>query len=187
MRYDQDMRYAQGGGLTPREQAKREQVRLQAAERFARGDHTADIAKDLRVGKRQVEKWRSAWRTGGIEALCSKGPMARERLSPAQWERLEAELARGPLAHGWDDEAQGWTCKRIKVLIGRLFHLGYTIQGVWRLLRRHGWSAQVPVRRAIERDEESIQVWKSRVWPQVKPPPHTWAPTCASPTNPGRA
>ncbi|GGW84163.1 hypothetical protein GCM10010350_81120 [Streptomyces galilaeus] len=60
-----------------------------------------------------------------------------ERLSSRQWERLERELKRGPLAHGWD-EFQGWTLKRVKLLIGRMFHVGYTIQGVWKLLRRHG-------------------------------------------------
>ncbi|WP_433252697.1 hypothetical protein [Actinomadura nitritigenes] len=26
----------------------------------------------------------------------------------------------------------------MKLLIGRMFHVGYTIQGVWKLLRRHG-------------------------------------------------
>ncbi|MCC9704398.1 helix-turn-helix domain-containing protein [Streptomyces sp. MNU76] len=82
------MRYAQGGGLTPRRQAAREQLRLEAAERFAGGEKTADIARELRVGERQVEKWRRAWREGGAEALRSKGPMCVELLSPAQWERL---------------------------------------------------------------------------------------------------
>jgi putative transposase len=73
----------------------------------------------------------------------------------------------------------------VKLLIGRLFHIGYTIQGVWRLLRRHGWSCQVPVRRALERDEEAIEVWKAEVGPRVKVPRTTWAPTSASRTRPG--
>ncbi|WP_399225073.1 winged helix-turn-helix domain-containing protein [Streptomyces sp. TRM49041] len=45
-----------------------------------------------------------------------------------------AELKRGPLAHDWDDEFQGWTLKRVKSLIGRMFHIWYTLQGVWKLL-----------------------------------------------------
>jgi putative transposase len=174
------MRYAQGGGLTPGEQEKRELLRLEVAERFARGDRVEDIARDLRVTARSVRRWRHAWRTGGADALRSRGPMAVERLSGAQWERLERELRRGPLAHGWKDESQGWTLKRIKLLIGRLFHVGYTVQGVWKLMHRHGWSAQVPVRRAMERDEGAIEVWKAQVWPLVKPPRATWAPTSAS-------
>ncbi|MER5993346.1 winged helix-turn-helix domain-containing protein [Streptomyces viridosporus] len=107
-----------------------------------------------------------------------------ERLSPGQWERLERESRRGPLAHGFDNEFQGRTLKRIKLLIGQMFHVGYTIQGVWKLLRRHGWSARVPVRRALERDEEAIEVGQAEVRPQVKGPWPTWASTSASTTRP---
>ena len=129
---------------------------MRAAERFAAGDKTADIAAGLRVGVRQVEKWRSAWRHGGIEALRSKGhPGTPERLSCEQWARLEAELERGPLAHGFDD--QHWTPARVKTLIGRMFHLSYTEPGVWYLLKRHGWSCQVPARRAIEHGRRGDQ------------------------------
>jgi putative transposase len=117
-----------------------------------------------------------------MEALRSTGAVSVERLSPQQWERLERELGRGPLAHGWED-GQGWTLVRITTLVGRMFHVGYTVQGVWKLLRRHGWSAQVPTRRAIERDDEAIAVWKDEVWPRIKAPRRTWAPTSASRTR----
>ncbi|EKX63276.1 winged helix-turn-helix domain-containing protein [Streptomyces ipomoeae] len=133
-----------------------------------------------------MRRWRRAWEQGGADALRSTGPTSVVRLSPAQWERLERELRRGPLARGFDDEFQGWTPKRVKLLIGRMFHVGYTVQGVWKLLRRHGWSCQVPVRRALERDEEAIEVWKTKVWPQVKRPRPTWAPTSASRMRPAR-
>ncbi|WP_433358894.1 winged helix-turn-helix domain-containing protein [Streptosporangium sp. CA-115845] len=32
---------------------------------------------------------------------------------------------------------------------------------MWKLLRRHGWSCQVPARRAIEYDEKAVTFWKS--------------------------
>lgn len=133
---------------------------------------------------RSVRRWRREWEPGGADALRSKGPASVERLSRAQWE--QRELRRGPLAHGWDDEFQGWTLKRVKLLIGRMFHVGYTIQGGWKPLRRHGWSAQVPLRRAIERDDEAIEVWKAEAWPQVKGLRRTWAPTSASRTRQAR-
>lgn len=179
------MRYAQGGGLVPAEQEDRERLRFAAAERFARGDTTEQIAGDLRVTDRSVRRWRRVWRDGGVQALRSRGPMAVERLSPRQWARLEAELRRGPGVHGWD-EGQGWTLARVRLLIGRLFHVGYTVQGVWKLLRRHGWSAQVPVRRALERDDSQVEVWKAQVWPRVKASRRTWALTSASRTRRGR-
>jgi putative transposase len=75
--------------------------------------------------------------------------VSRERLSPAQWARLEAELRKGPLAHGFAAD-QRWTLGRIKTLIGKLFHVGYTIEGTGKLLRWHGWSCQVPARQALD-------------------------------------
>ena len=34
-------------------------------------------------------------------------------------------------------------------------------------MRRHGWSCQVPVRQALERDDAAVAVWKAEVWPQI--------------------
>ena len=177
--YDQYMRYAQRGGYTPAEQRRRERLRLEAAERFARGDGIDEIAGDLRVTPGSVRRWRRAWRDGGTEALRSRGPVSRERLSPQQWARLEAELRKGPLAHGFASD-QRWTLGRIKTLIGKLFHIGYTVEGTSKLLRRHGWSVQVPARQAIERDDAAVAVWKAEVWPDIKARRATWAPGSAS-------
>jgi transposase len=118
-------------------------------------------------------------------ALRSKGPVSREKLSAQQWARLELELSRGPLAHGFAGD-QRWTLGRIKTLIGRLFHVGYTVEGIWKLMRRHGWSAQMPVRQALERDEGAVAVWKDQVWRDIKAPRATWAPSSASRTRQAR-
>ncbi|GAA3026655.1 hypothetical protein GCM10017559_60810 [Streptosporangium longisporum] len=76
---------------------------------------------------------------------------------------MEAELAKGLAAHGWED--QRWTLARIKTVIGRCFHMACTIQGVRKLLARNGWSWQVPARRAMERDDEAVAGWGKEVWP----------------------
>jgi DDE superfamily endonuclease len=98
------MRYAQRSGYTPAEQQRREWLRLQAAERFARGDGINEIARGLRVMPGSVRRWRRPWQDGGARR-CGRG--------------------------------------------GRC--LGYTVEGTWKLMRRHGWSCQVPVRQAMER------------------------------------
>ena len=103
-------------------------MRLDAAGRFARGVTTAEIAADLQVTERTVRRWRQAWRDGGTAALRSRGPVSRERLSPRRWARLKLELGKGPLAHGFAGD-QRWTLGRIKTLIGKLFHVGYTVGG----------------------------------------------------------
>ncbi|NJP96642.1 helix-turn-helix domain-containing protein [Nonomuraea sp. FMUSA5-5] len=179
------MRYGQRGGYTPAAQERWERVRLQAAEWFEAGESTRTAVARLRVHERSVTRWREAWIEGGEQALRSKGPVSREKLSARQWQRLDVELRRGPLAWGYVED-QCWTLGRVKTLIERLFHIGYTIEGVGKLLHRHGWSVQVPARRAIERDEEAVAVWKDEVWPAVKAPRRTWAPTSASKTRQAR-
>ena len=67
------MRYADGGGLTAEGRARREKVRLAAAEMFAQDADPALIAGSLRVSTKSVYQWRRAWRAGGQEALASKG------------------------------------------------------------------------------------------------------------------
>ncbi|MET8422312.1 winged helix-turn-helix domain-containing protein, partial [Streptomyces sp. NPDC005098] len=85
-------------------------------------------------------------------------------------------------AHGWAD--QRWTLARVKTLIGRLFHVSYTVEGTWRLLKRHGWSWQQPARRAIERDDGAVELWKKEVWPQVKARRRPAEPGSSSRTRP---
>jgi transposase len=165
--------------MTEAGRQRREQVRMQAAQWFAEGRPNAEIAAELRVGLRQVEKWRRAWRQGGAEALRSRGPHRRSRLDRVAFARLEAELNLGPAAHGYADD-QRWTLGRVAALIKMLFGVDYTLPGVSLLLRRNGWSVQVAGRRAIERDDHAVQVWKEQVWPQVEPPRRTWAPGSVS-------
>ncbi|MFG2440944.1 helix-turn-helix domain-containing protein [Streptomyces sp. NPDC048508] len=94
------MRYAQGGGLTVDRRRLRERIRYEAGERFGCDERTAVIAKDLRVSERSVERWRRAWREGGMDALASAGSPKLPKLSDEQFAGLERELALGPAVHG---------------------------------------------------------------------------------------
>ncbi len=183
VRYAVWVRYAQGGGLTAERRAFREQVRMRAAERFTQGVDNAVIACELRVSIRSVQRWREAWTQGGRPALVSKGPASLPRLSDELFVVLETELDRGAVAHGWPD--QTWTLARVKTLIGRRFHKTYTIQGVALLLKRHGWSCQVPARRAVERDQAAVAGWVKETWPQVEQPGRRAMPGWSSRTRPG--
>ncbi|MFF6903751.1 winged helix-turn-helix domain-containing protein [Streptomyces hydrogenans] len=176
------MRYAQGGGLTDAERAARERIRLQAVVRFEAGETNREVAAAPRVSERSVERWRRAWRERGKARVLSQGSPGRSRLSATQIARLERELERGPLVHGWAD--QRWTLARIKTLASRLFHVSYTVQGTWRLLKRQGWSWQQPARRAIERDDDAVEVWKKETWPRVRGPRRSAKPGSSSRTRP---
>jgi transposase len=168
--YAEGMRYPDGGGLTAQGRAKREAVRLQAAELFARGIGAVEVADRLRVSTKSAYAWRRDWMRGGAEALASQGPAGGPcKLTTQQEVRLQSELDAGPTAHGWNED-QRWTLARVAQLIRTLFRISYTPRGVSYLLHRLGWSPQVPVHRAAERDNEAIATWVKETWPQVEQP-----------------
>ena len=54
------MRYPDGGGLTAAERARREQVRLAAAEVIEAGASDREVAKRFRVTRMSANRWRRA-------------------------------------------------------------------------------------------------------------------------------
>ena len=91
------MRYPDGGGLDAAERARRERVRLAAAEMIEAGASDREVAKQFRVSRMSVNRWRRALAVGGREALASKGAGgAKCKLTPAQVAELEAVLDAGP-------------------------------------------------------------------------------------------
>ena len=162
------MRYPDGGGLTASGRTRREQVRLHAAALFEHDIPPVQVAQILRVSTKSAYQWHRRWRTGGTAALASTGPGGSPcRLSPAQQARLATALDAGPAASGWDED-QRWTLARVTRLIGRLFHVTYTLRGTSYLLHRMGWSPQVPTRRAVERDEDAIAEWRTTTWAKLR-------------------
>src|SRR3954452_22625593 len=119
-RYAGFMRYAQGGGLTAEERARREQVRLAAAEWIEEGATDQEVAVRFRVTRMSANRWRRALAAGGRPALASKGAGGPPcRLSPAQLDELQVLLDAGPGAWGWTDQC--WTLARIAALVGERF------------------------------------------------------------------
>jgi len=180
------MRYADGGGLTAAERARRERIRLEAAELIEAGATDVEVAKRFRVSRMSANRWRRALAAGGKEALATKGAGgAKCKLTEAQLAELEAALDAGPAAWGWDED-QCWTLARISDLVRRRFRADYTLAGMDVLLHRIGWSVQVPARRAAERDEAAVTRWKEETWPVIKGKPNGRAPGWSSRTSPGR-
>lgn len=179
------MRYSTGGGLTAAERGRREAVRLAAAEDFAAGATDIQVARAYRVTRMSAWRWHHALKTGGREALRSKGPASRCRLADDELALLEQLLDLGPAAYGWSD--QRWTLARVRAVVAEHFNVTYSIKGMALVLHRLGWSVQVPARRAAERDDETVAHWQQEVWPRVKAPRATWTRGCASRTRRVRA
>jgi putative transposase len=117
------MRYPDGGGLDAAERARRERVRLAAAEMIEAGAGDREIAKHFRVSRMSVNRWRRSLAAGGREALASKGAGGAQcKLAPAQVAELEAVLEEGPAAAGYADQC--WTLSRVAEQCWRLFRGG---------------------------------------------------------------
>jgi transposase len=186
VRYARAMRYPDGGGLDAAERARRERVRLAAAEMIEAGASDREVARHFRVSRMSVNRWRRALVAGGREALASKGAGGAQcKLTPAQVAELEEVLDAGPAACGYADQC--WTLARVADQVWRRFGVAYTLAGMDVLLHRIGWSVQVPARRAAERDEDKIARWREDTWPVIKARRRTWVPGSAGKTSPARA
>src|SRR5689334_9737234 len=105
VRYAGCMRYGEGGGLTAGERARRERVRLAAAELIEAGVSDREVARRFKVSRMSANRWRRALAAGGRAALASRGAGgARCKLAPAQLEELAVVLEAGPAAQGWEDQ-----------------------------------------------------------------------------------
>ena len=139
-----------------------------AAELFRQGLKQAEIGRLLEVSRQAVGQWHAAWVAGGTEALAGRESRPSAYLTREQEASVLAELNRGARAFGWED--QQWTLARIAWVIEKRFGARYSLPGVRVLLRRLGWSWQVPVSRAAQRDEEAIALWRTQTWPAVLQP-----------------
>jgi Transposase and inactivated derivatives len=156
---------------------------MQAAGLFEQDIKPLEVARRLRVSPKSAYQWQQLWRDGGVQALASRGPSgSRCRLSPRCLEKLAGYLDEGPAAHGWVED-QVWTAARVATLIGRNFHVSYSVSGATRLMHRLGFSPQVPARRVAERDEQAVTVWKEATWAEVKEPGRRAGATSASRTR----
>ncbi|MFI6663348.1 winged helix-turn-helix domain-containing protein [Streptomyces sp. NPDC050523] len=171
--------------MTAAGRKRRETVRMQAAGLFEQKVKPSEVARQLRVSVKSAYQWHQLWRDGGVLALASRGRSgSRCRLSPRCLEKLAMYLEEGPAAHGWVED-QVWTAARVATLIGRKFHVSYSVSGATRLMHRLGFSPQVPARRVAERDEQAVTAWKEATWAEVKEPGRPAGATSASRTKPG--
>lgn len=150
-----------------RRRLAQEKLRLRAGRMLDRGLSQAVVMRRLGVSRQRVNDWHKAWAAGGLGGLCSKGQAGRKpKISDEQWERVEARLLAGSVAYGFDSGA--WTLPRVMRVIKDLTGVRYDQSGVWRLIRRRGWTLQRPARQAAERDEAAIARWVKTDWPRIR-------------------
>src|SRR5580700_819868 len=126
----------------------------------------ATIARQLGVSYVAVWRWEQRWKREGPEGWREHvHPGSERRLSARGQKDLLGILVTGARAYGYPTDL--WTLKRIAEVIRKEYGVSYTLSGVWRVLRALGFSAQVPLTIALEREEQYIRKWVRSVWPEI--------------------
>jgi transposase len=155
------------GGAYPSPFDWKEWRRLRAWQLQQQGWCQRDIAEALGASAGAVSRWLRAARQGGAEALRSHpAPGRTPKLTPEQKRLLPDFLWHGAEAYGFRGEV--WTCGRLARVLQEEFGVRYHRGHVARLLRQLGWTPQVPITRAVQRDEEAIGRWRRDVWPALR-------------------
>jgi transposase len=139
---------------------------LQALHLKQQGWCQRDIAEALGVRGETVSRWMARAQDGGPEALLARSGSGRPaKLSDAQKRLIPEFLWHGPEAYGF--RGQVWTRARIASVIKDEFGVRYHKGHVGRLLQELRWTPQVPIKRALQRDEAAIRRWRVEVWPEL--------------------
>src|SRR3954451_6129765 len=141
--------------------------RMRAVKLRQEGWSQRTIAATLGVSDPAVSHCLAVAERDGVEALRSRPAAGRvPRLTAGQKRLIPEFLWHGPEAYGF--RGQVWTCARIALVIEEEFGVRYHKDHVGRLLKELGWTPQIPIRRAIQRDESAIQRWRAEVWPDLR-------------------
>jgi transposase len=144
----------------------REWRRLRSWQLKQKGWHQRDIATALGASEETVSRWLARARQGGPQTLRARfSPGRPPKLLPSQKRLIPEFLWHGAEAYGFRGEV--WTCARIALVIKEEFGVNYHKDHVGRLLKELQWTPQVPIIRAIQRDEEAIRRWRAAVWPNL--------------------
>jgi transposase len=141
--------------------------RFRALHLMREGWSRHDIAAALGVSRMSVSRWFARARDGGPDALhAHPSPGAPPKLSAAQKRLIPEFLWHGAQAYGFHGEV--WTRARIAQVIEEEFGVRYHKGHVGKLLQELHWTPQVPIRRALQRDEEAIRRWRDDVWSELR-------------------
>lgn len=127
-----------------------------------------DIARALGVCESCVSRWLARYDAGGLDALESAKSRHKDRriLTEDEEEKLcHLVYTSTPLQNGYSVIL--WTRKVVASLVQRLFTKKISESTAGRIMRRHGMSAQKPMRRARQRDPEEVKEWCTKIYPEL--------------------
>lgn len=144
----------------------REWRRFRAWDLIRHGWRQHAIAEALNVSMRSVSCWAGRARRGGRSALrAHPRPGCPSKLTRDEKRLIPDFLWHGPEAYGFRGEY--WNCHRVTLVLQEEFGVEYHPGHVSRILKELDWTPQIPITRALQRDEAEIRHWQHEVWPEL--------------------
>lgn len=148
------------------------EVRKTAVELVGSGSTHEEVAELVGVSRETVTRWMTKVRQHGHDAILNvepRGPKpgTQSILKPRQCATIvnliidrHPEQLKLPFVL--------WTAAAVQQLIKKRFGVTLAERTVREYLKRWGFTAQRPARRARERDDVQVEHWTRRVWPQYR-------------------
>src|SRR5258708_385673 len=145
----------------------REWRRLRAWQLARLGWGVRRIARALDASPGAVSRWlATAGHQGRARLRARPRPGTRPKLSADQKRLIADCLWHGPEAYRFRGEV--WTCPRVGRVLDEEFGVRYSRSQVARILKALGWTPQVPITWAIQRDDVAIERWAAEDWPALQ-------------------
>jgi transposase len=162
------MTHADARTLKPAAQAEKRRIAMAMREA---GDSFSDIGRALGVHYMTVSMWWDRYQVGGLDALAARkrGPAtgAHRTLSTRQEQAIQRAITDTtpdqltlPFAL--------WTRAAIVQLVQQKFGIALPVRTMGHYLKRWGFIAQKPLKRAYEQRPEAIEAWLKTEYPRIK-------------------
>jgi transposase len=125
-----------------------------------------EIAEICEVGLTTIYLWQRIFNEDGIAGLKGRYRPRSCSLTVEQTETLGVTLDEGPEAAGL--ETGIWTAALVAKMIRRLFGVRYSVSGTTKLLKRIGYSVQVPRVQLARADAEAQEIWQQETFPEIQ-------------------
>jgi transposase len=148
-----------------------EALRLRALRGCEMGWCESDVAEMLGVARETVCRWFSAYRAAGLEALPGERtgrPVGSGRfLSDEQAEQIQQKIKEhSPSQLGI--AAPLWSRQAVRELIKKEYAIDLAVRTVGEYLKRWGFTAKRPTRRANDQDPEEVRQWLEEDYPWIE-------------------
>src|SRR3954451_2402281 len=145
-----------------------EALRLRALRGCQLGFTEADVADLLGVCRETVCRWWSAYARDGLDALPHDRPGRPHGTGRPLSDQQAQQIQRRLEAHSPEDlgiPAPLWTRPAVRQLIRKELGIVMPVRTVGSYLRRGGYTAKRPRRRAKKQDPEEIRQWLEETYP----------------------